>query len=253
MLLNVVEEQKNSGLGGAVCEIGVHHGRLFILLCLSTSSQELAVAYDLFENQEENTDGSGLGSLEKLFENMDKHDCDRWRVKAIAINSLKLDADRIIADCGSRPRLLSIDGGHSPELTLHDLEIASQTICDGGVIILDDFFNEAWPGVAEGTCRFMFRKPQTLIPFAIAGNKVLLTNSEPWAIKYMSSLRKLGPNYAAKISRLFNSEVLVLLHRYLPNRMLLLGQVGRSTLWKKMRTTALGRLLRWVWRRWPAA
>src|SRR5215831_3331880 len=50
--------QKAQGVNGPVCEIGVHHGRLFILLHLLTDSGERSVAWDLFERQSENIDQS---------------------------------------------------------------------------------------------------------------------------------------------------------------------------------------------------
>ena len=209
VLSAILEAQNAAGMRGPVCEIGVHHGRLFIMLCLATSNGEQAVAYDLFGRQEENIDGSGRGDLDILLVNLERHRCDRRRVKAVEVNSLALDADRVVADCGGRPRAFSIDGGHTAEITCHDLTTAHGSICPGGVIILDDFFNEQWPGVAEGTYRYMGSKPG-LIPIAIAGNKVLLTDDAQWAEQYKRSLDSLTRKYVAKTSRLFGHEVVVL-------------------------------------------
>ncbi len=50
------EIQSQNKITGAVCEIGVHHGRSFILLHLLTNGNEKSVAYDLFEMQEQNVD-----------------------------------------------------------------------------------------------------------------------------------------------------------------------------------------------------
>jgi hypothetical protein len=49
------------GITGNVAEIGVHHGRLFILLYLLTSPDERALAVDLFSGQERNIGSSGHG------------------------------------------------------------------------------------------------------------------------------------------------------------------------------------------------
>ena len=54
--------QKHLGIRGAVSEIGVHHGRLFILLHLLTEASEASVAWDLFESQNDKADGSGRGN-----------------------------------------------------------------------------------------------------------------------------------------------------------------------------------------------
>jgi len=210
ILRTIFHAQDAAGLRGAMCEIGVHHGRLFIMLCLAASSGEQAIAYDLFARQDENVDGSGRGDLQILLRNLERHQCDRSRVKAVQINSLTLDADRVIADCGSRPRAFSIDGGHTAEVTCHDLATAHRAICRGGVIILDDFFNEQWPGVAEGAYRYMTSQPGGLIPIAIAGNKVLFTDDAEWAENYKRSLEGLKRKYFTKTSLLFGYEVVVL-------------------------------------------
>ena len=65
--------QRAAKMRGAVVEIGVHHGRLFIALNLTRKSGESAVAIDLFEDQHENTDNSGRGDLQKF-----KANVDRW-------------------------------------------------------------------------------------------------------------------------------------------------------------------------------
>ncbi|HYC45739.1 MAG TPA: class I SAM-dependent methyltransferase [Burkholderiales bacterium] len=210
-LLGVIGEQGRERLTGAVCEIGVHHGRLFILLCLATRGGERAVAYDLFARQLENSDQSGRGDLEKFLANAREHGCDADRIQAITINSRDLDVEQVLRDCVTRPRLFSIDGGHAADQTCHDLETACAVLCRGGVIILDDLFNEAWPGVAEGTCRFMLTRPHDLVPFAIVGNKVFLTNDARCAAKYRASVTRASGHYFTKVSALFGHEVLVVL------------------------------------------
>ena len=52
--------QKTNGIKGNVCEIGIHHGRFFILLHLLTESDEYSIACDLFERQIENISISGM-------------------------------------------------------------------------------------------------------------------------------------------------------------------------------------------------
>jgi hypothetical protein len=47
------------------------------------------------------------------------------------------------------------------------------------VIILDDFFNEAWPGVSTGTAQFLRDNPKVIVPFAILG-KCSLRGPAKW-------------------------------------------------------------------------
>jgi hypothetical protein len=40
--------------------------------------------------------------------------------------------------------MLSVDGGHSMDTTMHDLMLAACLMVDGGIAILDDYGNPAW-------------------------------------------------------------------------------------------------------------
>lgn len=246
MLLRAFDVQTCAGIRGAACEIGVHHGRLFILLALATRADELAVAYDLFDHQDENVDRSGHGSLVRLLENAKVHDCDGSRIKPIAINSLSLTPDRIVADCGQSPRLFSIDGGHTANVTFNDLDLAAETVCEGGLVILDDFFNPDWPGVAEGACRFLLARPESLRPVAIGGNKVLLTTDANWAATYAAALRRLSGDYVIKDSIMFGQPVLIVHKNGLTRAAALFQRARASRSWQALRTTPAGRLLRWI-------
>ena len=67
-------------------------------------------------------------------------------------------------------RFVSVDGGHTAEITAHDLATAEAAIAEGGIIVVDDVFNEQWPGVGDGVRRYFERRPN-LVPFAIGANK----------------------------------------------------------------------------------
>ncbi len=59
-------------------------------------------------------------------------------------NSMSLTAASVAAKRLSKWRMLSVDGGHSYEVMLHDLMLASCTVVDGGIVILDDVTNPTW-------------------------------------------------------------------------------------------------------------
>ena len=63
------------------------------------------------------------------------------------------------------------------EIVQHDMRTVQVSLVNGGVVIADDVFNESWPGVVEGTHRYL-DEPSSLVPFAIGFNKVLLTQRE---------------------------------------------------------------------------
>lgn len=205
----IADVQHTVQLDGAVCEIGVHHGRLFILLCLLRRRGERALAYDLFGRQEENSDRSGAGDEAILQANLARHGVDRTGVAIVQANSLALTARRIIDDCGARVRLFSVDGGHTAEVTANDLELAAGALAEGGIALLDDFFNEAWPGVAEGACRYMAGATCRLHPVAIAGNKFAFTTAEPWAARYQQAIMNSALRAEYKWSVVFGMPVVI--------------------------------------------
>jgi Methyltransferase domain len=187
--LSAVQEAQH--IGGNVAEIGVHHGKLFILLYLLTRGEERAVAVDLFANQVQNIDHSGAGDLDKFRANLARHaDADMRRLVVHEGDSTALDGLALKRLAGGAYRLISIDGGHSAKTTAHDLAIAVEALAPGGVIILDDYFNEMWPGVSEGVHRY-FHGPHGILPFAMGANKMLFC--APSAIPlYVDSLRSIA-------------------------------------------------------------
>ena len=52
------------------------------------------------------------------------------------------------------------------------------SLIEGGVVVLDDCFNEGWPGVVSGVACYLARPERTLVPFSVGGNKTLFCRSE---------------------------------------------------------------------------
>ena len=168
--------QRTKQVSGAVAEIGVHHGKLFIGLSLLQPRGAKAVAIDIFGDQELNVDGSGHGNFEK-FENNVK----LWSSKEDLVvhqgDSTKLEPAKLRELAGGAIRFFSVDGGHTEEIVFSDMKLAEATLADGGVVIADDVFNEQWPGVSVGTLRYLSDGPK-LAPFLIGFNKVYFTHPE---------------------------------------------------------------------------
>lgn len=170
--------QQINKVRGGVVEIGVYHGRFFIALCLLLRKGEKALAIDVFEEQEFNLDGAGVGDYGIFFANLQRELGELINIQICKFDSLKLDSRTIIHGLdGGRSRLFSIDGCHTAKHTENDLLLASESIVSGGIIILDDFENNAWPGVQEGT-KIFFRKKRNVVPIVIAYNKLYLTTAE---------------------------------------------------------------------------
>ncbi|MDW5267535.1 MULTISPECIES: class I SAM-dependent methyltransferase [Acidobacteriaceae] len=182
------EEQRSANVRGAVAEIGVHHGRLFILLYLLGAVDEPAVAIDLFSHQDLNVDHSGAGDLECFKQNLRKHaDADRLIVHEG--DSTQLTSGDLLQFGRGPLRMISIDGGHTADITAHDLAVGEGALAEGGIIILDDCFNETWPGVIDGVHRH-FSQARAIVPFGIGANKTFFCHPS-FARKYADVLRKM--------------------------------------------------------------
>jgi hypothetical protein len=166
----------------------VHHGKLFILLYLLGRENEPAVAIDLFSQQELNVDNSGAGDLERFKRNLGRH-ADTSRLLVHEGDSTQLASEDLLQLCRGPLRMISIDGGHTASITAHDLATSEGALMEGGIIILDDCFNEMWPGVVDGVHQYFFER-RAIVPFGVGANKTFFCH-RPFARQYGDVLRRL--------------------------------------------------------------
>ena len=205
VIFAIATVQEEWSVRGGIVEIGVHHGKLFILLLTLLSDSEKAIAIDIFENQNINVDNSGKGNFDIFCKNIRKYSKNYNNVLFIKDSSLEITHEDIIDKIGL-VRLFSIDGGHTHECTYNDLLIASNSLSPNGVIILDDFFNAYWPGVASGASEFMRLHASDVVPFAVTPGKVFL--SKPGiARRYRDALRRIFEVEYDKSVEIFSSQV----------------------------------------------
>ena len=196
--------QRDSGMHGAVGEIGVHMGRLFILLKLTTVENERCFALDVFGEQHLNIDHSGFGDRDTFLRNVFQWTGDA-DIAVIQASSLDVKPADIVNAVG-RCRLLSIDGGHTEDITHHDLQLAEAVLTEDGVVILDDFFNQSWPGVAAGAAQYFLDPAAEIRPFAISPNKLYLAPPACHGF-YRSELMRAQEMHFDKTTRMFDCEV----------------------------------------------
>ncbi|MDQ2104343.1 class I SAM-dependent methyltransferase [Azospirillum isscasi] len=244
LIASVGRWQSAQGVVGSVGEIGVHHGRLFILLALLRKADERAFAVDLFDDQQFNVDQSGQGDETAFRNNLVRFGIAPASIEVVRGNSLDLAWAGLSGRLGPSVRLFSIDGGHTAEITRHDLGIADDSLGDGGVIVLDDYFNPEFPAVSEGMCRFMAERPGALAPFAIGDNKLLLARPD-WAGRYRGMLADAVPSrHFVRDTELFGQPVTVFRTPRTP--MQFIRQTGLT---RRLRSHPLGRALKPIIRR----
>lgn len=232
------EAQRSRGIGGGVAEIGVHHGKLFILLYLLTRSPERAVAIDLFEDQHLNIDRSGAGDLARFRRNLEQH-ADTDRLVLQQGNSLDLTGADLVRLADGPLHLASVDGGHTAEIAAHDLATVEAALAEGGIVIVDDVFNEQWPGVGDGVRRWYERRPN-LVPFAIGANKTYFCRPSHRDVYRQAAVAAAS----SATSPEFLGETVAFLQFARPG---LKDRIAHSAAWRRLRTTPVGLPLRWAW------
>jgi hypothetical protein len=195
VLAAVLSEQARSGVEGDVAEIGVHHGKSFLMLANAAREGEQAIALDVFDDQEKNLDKSGLGDRKQFEANV-----ARWAsdvdVTIVQSSSLEVEPANAAAVFGN-VRFFSVDGGHTAAITAHDLRLAEACVTQDGVVALDDILNAHWTGVVSGLAAYV-GDGGTLHPFALTPNKLLLAPSAATAERYRERLRDVAAGLLGK-------------------------------------------------------
>ena len=176
-IFDVIKVLDDAGINrsGGVLEIGIHHGKLFLLLNQTVLPDFKSYAIDVFDDQHLNIDNSGGGSLSIFQNNLKNFDLYQGD-NTIIIKGDSLDSALDLCNTIGRGsiKFLSIDGGHTVEHTMSDLRLASDLIKNTGVVLLDDILHPNWLGVIEGAVKFLNTNP-TLVPFAIGHGKLFLS------------------------------------------------------------------------------
>lgn len=198
------------GVSGAVGEIGVHHGKLWLVLDHIAAPDEVRFAIDIFGLQDLNADRSGRGDLERFQRNRKLFGADSGRVELMTASSLDITGEQLLARVG-KVRLFSVDGGHTSRCVINDLELAESVLCDDGVVALDDVFNEHWPGVMTGFCQYMQTGNRRLVPFCIVPGKVLLSGPSA-ADGYARFVRDRFASHVVRTHDFFGRDVPILVY-----------------------------------------
>lgn len=170
---SITDYQNRNALDGSLAEIGLHHGKSFIALCLSLRHEQKAYGIDLFEHQSLNLDRSGKGDRRVLESNLQAAGVNLSTVILDARASTSVSPSDILGSVGA-VRFFSIDGGHQIDVVRNDLLLAERTVAGHGVIALDDFLRPEWPDVSAGYFAWFAERSKSIVPFAIGFNKLYL-------------------------------------------------------------------------------
>jgi hypothetical protein len=187
LIAELLSYQHTKNIKGHLCEIGVHHGKLFLMLALARRAGERALAIDLFEDDSINANTRHAGRDRAFFANAKRLGIVLTQEEIFKTSSLDIEAPDILTRTTGHIRFFSIDGGHLFRHVENDLRLAERTLTDEGIIAVDDFFNRGWADVSFATSNFL-QRTDVLVPFAITTKLYL---AAPTIVEsYKSALRQ---------------------------------------------------------------
>lgn len=197
--------QIEMGRTGSVGEIGVHQGKLLLLLLLTKLDSEGAFAIDPFKDNEINLAQNSPRSVEILQRHIATWAPKATRVQVIANYSTEVLPSEVVNVSG-RARLLSVDGSHEDEIVTLDMAWAEQVLEPHGIVIVDDFFNSQYPGVCSAVSRHVISSGSRLKPFAISPGKLYLAGPEAGAEMRVRLKQRFAGNFK-RSTMMFGAEL----------------------------------------------
>ena len=184
LIWSLFDIQDELGVTGNIAEIGVYHGKLFILLCHGLNQGEKAFAIDLFDSEPEiqgikTEEDRQRFSADNLKRHLQENSIGEDIAQLVTANSRNLTPDDLERHFGgTNIRLFSVDGDHSKEGVYHDLNLAAASMANGGVVLIDDLFNTLCPSQTEAIIDFFREDNHDLEPVAIAASNGPITTGK---------------------------------------------------------------------------
>lgn len=172
------EEIKKRAPAQPIAEIGVYHGKFFIGLAKTMNAPRGNSAFDVFDMQEFNKDNAGKGDMEIFQQNLRDNNITEDQVTLIKTDSTWLGASEQIElkrKIGGYS-MFSVDGCHTAHHTIRDTHIAMELTHPAGIIFIDDYYNDFWPGVQEGIGKLFHTGAPSFVPLAFLCNKLVMCN-----------------------------------------------------------------------------
>lgn len=199
------DAQTGLSISGLIGEIGVHHGKFFFSLATNLVPDEYAVAFDIFEEQSMNVDGSGNGSLEIFNDHAKKIGFDTEAIQVVKGDTNHITDTHLKKVSATSYRIFSIDGGHTRATTLNDLFLAQSILHNAGFTVLDDFINDGWLGVVDGLFTYINKCNSELRPFLWLCNKLYLSHKS-WQNFYLEQVKSFKMIKCSSTSNIHDSR-----------------------------------------------
>lgn len=207
--------QTEEGVSGPIAEIGCFEGRFFIALAHALEPGEVALGVDIFSwpNPE----------VKDRFEaNCLKHGIGPERRVTVKGDSGAMTPEGLMAHAGGeRFRLVHVDGEHSRTALAKDLKLATQTLSEGGLIVLDDMLHPGYPTLMVAVQAYLEAHPE-IVPLCIIDRETIVG-----ATKFVLCQRSWFERYQTRMLEIFKEQVWPLGADFEPHWCLVLSQDTR--------------------------
>ena len=158
-------QQTNLGISGNIGEIGVWYGFASGLSAVHLQADEELFLIDKYLRKQEVADNIAKTSGKKI-------EAINW----IQADSISVRKKEKLKDYFDSFRWFHVDGEHSYDGVMSDLELALQCVHQGGIIVVDDFFNISSASITEAVFHFLDRYKHLVCMFCCGYNKAYLSS-----------------------------------------------------------------------------
>lgn len=161
---------------GDMMEIGVFEGRSAIPAASFLRGAEEFYCIDPFgdiKNASATLTYGGVGDDEQFVANWKRLFGATQQLRILRTTSEAVAQNDAITREWQPFKYISVDGDHSYEGTLLDLELAARLIAELGIIAIDDVFNVEWPSVSQALNTFL-SKTSEFVPFCLGWGRLFL-------------------------------------------------------------------------------
>ncbi len=188
LFILIADVQRTHGIAGDLLEIGAWYGRSAILLGYLRDGAHLHVC-DLFEQPPPTDSGRRElieGSVAGVPTRAEFQDTYREFHEELPIVH-QCPSDKLADEGLNRTfRFIHIDGSHTFDAVRGDIELAQSIAVDGGVVVVDDFANFAYPSVAAAVWPAL--QEGRIEPFACTSDKLYAVAGANWAAGYREAV-----------------------------------------------------------------
>lgn len=191
----LLDIQSKSGVPGHVAEIGAFEGRFLIALAHGLEAGEVCIGIDHFTWPDE--------GLKARFEaNIAKFAPKEIRFHVVKADSREFKpADLRAIEPAHDIRFVHVDGEHTPDHLMSDLELAAGAVAARGVLCLDDMLHPGYPTLPVTVDAFLRRHPELRV-FCVIDREDIVG-----AAKFMICRAEHAEIYAAALAARFPAQV----------------------------------------------